>query len=325
MTDPILKVENLKKHYSASSGFLDEMLGRSDVVKAVDGCSLEIYEDEMVGLVGESGSGKSTLGETMIGLQKPTSGNIYFKGEKITNFSKNIRKEIQIIFQDPFEALNPMKTVDKLLSEPINNFEEYFDRPEHELKREILHDVGLRPPESFLSSYPQNLSGGELQRVGIARALILEPSILIADEPMSMVDVSTQSGIIDVLERLQQKYGLSILYITHDLSLVQLVSEKLYVMYRGKIVEQGNTDKIVNAPKHPYAQALLSAVPDLSSDRQRVEIPPKFTDDTNLPNGCNFHPRCGEKFSPCDEHEPDLYETNGRKVKCFLYSEDHNG
>lgn len=323
----ILETKGLKKYYEDSAGLLDSLLGKKNRIKAVDNVDLRIEQGEVYGLVGESGSGKSTLGETVIHLEEPTDGEIYFDGENILEFDRRelheFRQKAQIIFQDPYGSLNPKKTVLQSVSEPLKNYD-YETADAEDRVRELLFEVGLRPPEEFLQTYPAQLSGGQLQRVNIARALVLEPDLLIADEPMSMLDVSIQAGILKILEDLQNKLDFTILFISHNLALTRLVADKIGVMYSGKIVEEGDVEEIMKRPKHPYTQALMRSLPDLSTERERVLLTSSADDtDQRQVSGCNFHPLCPEKMDICENAEPGLAEAEGRNVRCYLYHDEN--
>lgn len=321
--DPILKTKGLKKYYSRPSGGLSSILGNEANIKAVDGVDVEIYRGDILGIVGESGSGKSTLGETILRLEEPTAGTIEFQGEDITQYSereiREFRQNAQIIFQDPYSSLNPKKTIKHIVSEPLRNFDvESDDEAITNRVVDILHDVGLRPPTEVLDSYPDELSGGQRQRIAIARALILEPDLLIADEPMSMLDVSIQSQIIKILTDLQSKLGYGLMYISHNLSVVNLLADRISVMYRGKIVETGAADALLHNPKHPYTQALIESLPDLTTERERVLFD-TFTEEASSVKGCSFHPRCPKRMDECTKSVPALEEAENRKISCYLY------
>ncbi len=321
--DAIIRTEQLDKHYTINSSFVDRLFGRQTINKAVDGVNLEIREGETYGLVGESGSGKTTLGETILRLRDPTDGDIYHRGRNISNRSQRnlrvFRSNAQIVLQDPYEALNPRQTVFQIISEPLQNFQKMDREPMEEMVIDILEDVGLRPPEEMLSVYPTQLSGGQRQRVNIARALILEPEFLVADEPLSMLDVSIQAGIIRLLNDLKEKYGFTLLYISHNLSIVKLLSDRIGIMYKGRIVEEGEADAVMENPEHPYTRALVQSIPDLNTERERVQLPEDTTDEGEEITGCRFHPRCPKKKEECTEAPPALRDVDGRKVACYLH------
>lgn len=328
-----VETRNLQKYFYPSSGTLRSALPwvetDDDYIPAVDDVSIHIEPGEVYGLVGESGSGKSTFGETILRLQEPTSGEIFYRGESINAYSKsqlrNFRKNAQMIFQDPYECLNPRHTVFQTIVDPLKNFHE-MEREELEREAlEMLHDVGLRPPEEFLYAYPDQLSGGERQRVNIARALILEPDFIVADEPVSMLDLTTQSALLKLLDRLQQKIGFAMLFISHNLAIVQIVSDRIGVMYKGRIVEEGDAMDVFQDPKHPYARLLVDSVPDPEADRERLALDNAGVNvDASNIDGCRFHPLCPDRMERCTRDVPAFVTAdNGsaRKVACFLHHE----
>ncbi|MCJ7634104.1 ABC transporter ATP-binding protein [Candidatus Bathyarchaeota archaeon] len=290
-------------------------------LKAVDGVSLDIHAGETVAVVGESGSGKTTLGRTAIKLQKSVSGKIIFEGKDVTKSDMNMkefRRRAQIIFQEPFTSLNPNMTVEEIIKEPmiIHNIDD--DEKEKRLSK-VLKDVRLIPPEEFLSKYPHMLSGGQRQRVGIARSLTLEPVFIVADEPVSMIDASSRVEILLLLGELQKKYSMGIMYITHDIATAKYFTQRIAVMYAGKIVETGPTVLVLNNPLHPYTAALKEAVPDPDPNNRlkfRNVIPGEPPNAINPPEGCRFHPRCPYATKKCSENEPSLREISGRQVAC---------
>jgi peptide/nickel transport system ATP-binding protein len=321
--EPILRTEGLDKHYTLSSSVLDRLFGSPRKNKAVDSVDLAIQEGETYGLVGESGSGKTTLGETVLRLRDPTDGSIYFRGDDISDRSqrnlRTFRRDAQIVLQDPYEALNPRQTVFQIISEPLRNFRSLDRESMEELVVEMLEDVGLRPPQEMLSVSPKQLSGGQRQRVNIARALIISPDFLVADEPLSMLDVSIQAGIIKLLDELKAEYDFTLLYISHNLSIVKLLSDRIGIMYKGRIVEEGDADAVMDDPKHPYTESLVNSLPDLTTDRERVRLPEDTTDDGEKIEGCRFHPRCPKKKPECSEAPPALERVGDRDVACYLH------
>lgn len=322
--DTVLQVENLRKYYSASTGLFSSLFGKQKYIKAVDDVSFTLGDREVLGIIGESGSGKSTLVETILRLEDQTAGSIRFNGQELTEFSskelRQFRENAQIIFQDPYETLNPRKTVFQSVSEPLRNFRDLRHEELREKVSETLHNVGLRPPEIYIDSYPGQLSGGQRQRVNIARAIVLEPDLLVADEPVSMLDVSLQAGIIKMLGRLQEEIGFSMLYVSHNIPVVQLVADQIGVMYRGRLVEMGAAETLVEDPKHPYTDALVSSIPVLNEERTRVILEEsESTEDAELPSGCRFHPRCPKAMPECSERTPALTNAEGRDVACFLH------
>jgi oligopeptide/dipeptide ABC transporter ATP-binding protein len=314
--DTLMDTTELKKYFSTAGGLLDRVFGTADTVYAVDGVSLHIGERETLGVVGESGCGKSTLGRTMARLYKPTDGQIMFNGRDITGLStaelKPLRKEIQFIFQDPLSSLNPRKTAGQIIAKPltVHNIASGNERTERVI--ELLDEVGLN--ESHYDRYPHEMSGGQRQRVGIARALAVEPRLIIADEPVSALDVSVQAQILNLLDQLQDEYGLSYMVIAHDLSVVRHVSDRVAVMYLGKIVEQGPTESIFEYAQHPYTRSLLASIPSIEGDTSVKENvlegnPPSPTDP---PTGCPFHTRCPEFIGDeCVDVEPALDSVEG--------------
>jgi peptide/nickel transport system ATP-binding protein len=288
-------------------------------VKAVDDVSIRIDKGETVAIVGESGCGKTTLGRTALKLVNPVSGKIIFEGTDITHMKgemKWFRRKAQMIFQDPFMSLNPYMTVKQIIEEPliIHNIE---DQEERIFK--ALADVKLLPPEEFLPKYPHMLSGGQRQRVGIARSLVLEPSFLVADEPVSMIDASSRAEILFLIREIQKKYDVGIMYITHDIATAKYFSDNMAVMYAGKIIEQGPTDMLLKNPLHPYTIALVEAVPDPDPQnrfRFRKVVLGEPPNPINPPAGCRFHPRCPYAKEECERKEPKLREVSKRKVAC---------
>lgn len=323
MDDALLKVNNLKKYFPVTKGIFQNITGH---IKAVESVSFQINSGKTLGLVGESGCGKTTTGNLIMSLEKPTSGNIYFKGKDIFLMNKNQKKELcselQMIFQDPYGSLHPRMNVEKIISEPIRVNKIYKKNQIKDKVCEILELVGLK--SDHLKRYPHQFSGGQRQRIGIARALTLNPKLLIADEPVSALDVSIQAQVINLLIELQEKLNLSFLFISHDLSVIQHVSDEVAVMYLGKIVEYGSCSDIFSNPKHPYTKALLSAIPKTTPGKikNRILLKGDVPSPLNHPQGCNFHTRCIDfKKGICDSISPELIDTgNNHKVACVLYS-----
>ncbi|ARS89509.1 ABC transporter ATP-binding protein [Natrarchaeobaculum aegyptiacum] len=316
--DVKLRLENLDKHFAVNQGILSRILRgeSSQYVHAVDDVSVEIADGEAFGLAGESGCGKTTLGKTAIKLTEPTNGRIIFDGEDVTDLSggdlKAFRREAQVIHQNPYDSINPRFTVYEWVEEPLIVHD--IGTPEEREARvlETLEMAGLEPPEAYAHEYPTELSGGERQRVGIARALVLEPSFLLADEPASMLDVSIRASILEVFERLQDELGLTALYISHDLSLLKHICDRIGIMYLGELVEVGPADEIIDNPQHPYTQALVSSVPrvDPDVDRERIELVGEVPDAVDVPSGCRFHPRCPKLIPPEDvDLEQDVWRA----------------
>jgi len=311
-TESIFTVNDLRKWFSTRSSSLLSVFSDQQYLKAVDDVDFEINRGEIVGLAGQSGCGKSTLGELLVGLQSPTSGEILFEGENILDYDrnqlKNFRKECQIVFQDPFESLNPRFPVARLVTEPLKIHNIGSRNQRAQKAREALSDAGLKPPEKYLNRLPDELSGGERQRVSIARALVLEPSFLLADEPVSMLDVSVKTGVLQLFKELQDKRDMTILYISHDLSTISYLTDRTIIMYLGNIVEVGPTEKVIHEPAHPYTETLLNAVPspDPSEKREGTTIRGEIPDPINLPSGCRFHPNCKYATEKCKKDEPGL-------------------
>ena len=326
----LLELKNLKVHFPITRGLFKKVIGQ---VKAVDDISFSTFEGETLALVGESGCGKSTMGRCIIGINKPTAGKInYFEkngdyvdlGTKDTKQLKPFRQAIRMIFQDPYSSLNPRMTVLQIVGEPLvrNNIATGSEMEGRVL--DLLKKVGLRP--EYIHRYPHAFSGGERQRIGIARALALNPRLIIADEAVSALDVSVQAQILNLMQDLQEEFNLTYLFITHDLSVVEYLSDRVAVMYVGKIVEIGTKKQIFNNPKHPYTEALLSAVPKpnprLRNSENRILLKGEVADPSNPPSGCYFHPRCPYSQEKCKTDEPKLLELgNGQIVSCHFSEE----
>lgn len=321
----LLKVENLKKYYPIQTTFLERLFARNiDYIKAVDDISFKIETGEIFALVGETGCGKTTTAETILRLQEPTDGKIFFEGEDISKVEgqelKKLRSQMQILFQDPFSSFNPRMSVGNAIGHPLKIHNRVKDEEEKEAKvKEWLEEVGLTPVSEYYSKFPQGLSGGEIQRTALARAMILNPKLIAADEPTSNLDVSLQAKILELIEELREDLNVSFLYITHNLAVAKYISDRIGIMYLGKIVELGNSQTIFSEPLHPYTQALLSTVPVPDPKRKRIKAPLKREppDPINLPSGCRFHPRCPESTSKCTKKEPMLREVSeGHYVMC---------
>ncbi|MBM7098018.1 dipeptide ABC transporter ATP-binding protein [Bacillus sp. H-16] len=326
MTQPqksehLLQIKELKKYYPVRGGFFRKKIGD---VKAVDNISFELKRGETFGLVGESGCGKSTAGRTITRLFKPTSGKIFFEGEDITNIYgsrlRNMRKDIQMVFQDPYASLNPKMMVGSIVSEPILNYRRVSEKAVRDEVMDLLTKVGL--PEDAYFKYPHEFSGGQRQRIGIARALALKPKLIVADEPVSALDVSVQSQVLNLLKSLQKEFNLTLLFIAHDLSVVKHMSDRIGVMYLGNLVEVADADDLYANPKHPYTKALISAIPmpDPRNKSARIILKGDVPSPQNPPVGCAFHPRCPEAMPQCSERKPQLKEVNREhRVSCLLY------
>jgi peptide/nickel transport system ATP-binding protein len=320
--DVLLEVKNLKTYYPIKGGFFRKDIG---AVKAVDDISFEIRKGETLGLVGESGCGKSTAGRTILRLLEPTEGQIIFDGKDITYLRgtslRKIRQDFQMVFQDPYASLNPVMMVGHLVSEPIRN---YTKRSEKDLKDEVMElltKVGL--PEDAYYKYPHEFSGGQRQRIGIARALALKPKLIVADEPVSALDVSVQSQVLNLLKELQGEFDLTFLFIAHDLSVVKHMSDRIGVMYLGGLVEVADKSSIYAEPLHPYTQALISAIPepDPRKKKDRIILEGDVPSPINPPSGCTFHPRCRHAMPECQQVKPTLKEVKpGHRVACHLYN-----
>lgn len=333
MTSEEIVLENVKKHFPVKQGFIHDLLnkGEKNYIKAVDGVSMNLAKGESVGLAGESGCGKTTLAKTILMLHTPTSGNIFFGDQDVTELDKEelreLRQDAQIIYQDPFESINPRFTVREWVREPLEVHQVGRSEQREDRVIEMLEKVNLEPPEHFIDKYPSRLSGGERQRVVIARALITEPSFVVGDEPASMLDVSIRADILKLLKRLENDINLTSLYISHDLSLLQSICDRIAIMYLGKIVEVGPTDEVIQNPKHPYTKALLAAVPRIDTPNEGTGeiITGQVPDPQNIPSHCRFYDRCPDAMDECLKDEPPLIEVSkNHKARCILY-DDHIG
>lgn len=319
MTTPLLEVKNLQKRFLASKGWFQQ----PSYVHAVTGVNMTVNEGETLGIVGESGCGKSTLGRCILRLVEPTDGEIVFQGNNISTFTKadmhNVRRNMQMVFQNPFDTLNPKLTIQHILTEPL--IAHHIPKEHRQsLIEETIEIVGLS--ERHLSRYAHEFSGGQRQRIGIARALMLRPKLIIADEPVSALDVSIQSQILNLLQDLQEQFSLTYLFISHDLSVVEHIADRVAVMYLGEVIELAKTEELFQRPMHPYAQSLLSAVPvsDPDEEKERIILTGDLPSPSNPPKGCKFHPRCWACMDVCKTETPLLKEVEGRMVACHLYS-----
>jgi peptide/nickel transport system ATP-binding protein len=328
----LLEVDDLKKHFKVNQGWIASLMqsvsgGDPDYVHAVDGVSFELRQGETLGLAGESGCGKTTTGMSLVKLHEPTDGDIVYDGQQLSEASdaemKQFRQNAQMIFQDPFESLNPRTTVYDTVAEPlrIHNITNETARVQR-----ALEFAELLPPEQYFDQYPHELSGGQRQRVAIARALVLDPDFIVADEPVSMLDVSLRAGVLSLLDRMTDEFGLSVVYISHDLSLLRHMCDRLAIMYMGKIVEKGPTDQIIENPQHPYTRSLINAVPvpDPDVGRERVELQGEVGDVIDIPSGCRFKDRCPDYIGDvCDEVVPPLEQKADveadQDIACHLF------
>ncbi len=324
MGKALLEVENLTHHFRRATGWLS---GSGPVVRAVDGVTFALAERECLGLVGESGSGKSTVGRAILRLIQPTGGDIRFAGRSILEASepelRRLRRQMQMIFQDPQSSLNPRKSILRSVAEPLIVHEGLAGRALRSRVQELLETVGLQRQHAY--RFPHELSGGQRQRVGLARALALRPRLLVLDEPTSALDVSVQAQMLTLLERLQEEFGLTYLFISHNLAVIRHICDRVAVMYLGRIVETAPVETLFNAPHHPYTEALLSAVPalDTESARQEIILEGDVPSPLRVPPGCRFHPRCPKRIGEiCWSQDPHVLHVGGdHEVACHLYSE----
>jgi len=326
MPNPVIRVENLKKYFEISRGPFSSVFGLSgEIVKAVDGVSFAVESGRILGLAGESGCGKTTTGMVCVRLYRPTQGNILFEGRDIAAYEGQellrFRSLAQMIFQDPYESLNPRFTVFRTVCEPLE-IHGIGSRAEREAKvHQALERAELRPPEQFFAMYPHQLSGGQRQRVAIARAIVLEPKFLVADEPVSMLDVSIRAGVLRLFKRLTETMDMAGVFVSHDLSLLRHICDQTAIMYLGRIVEIGDTETIITNPTHPYARALLAgvSVPDPRIKRDRIVLKGEVPSAKNIPPGCRFHPRCYMAQDRCRKEDPVLQKkASGAETACYM-------
>lgn len=317
-----LDVQDLKMHFKLKSG----LFSKAKTLKAVDGVSFSIGQGETMGLVGESGCGKTTVGRSILRLYEATGGKIIFQGTDITHYSdaqmQPFRKKMQMIFQDPYTSLDPRKNIGDIIAEPMWALKLYEGKDRQDRVRELISMVGLKP--DHINRYPHEFSGGQRQRIGIARALAAEPEFIVCDEPISALDVSIQAQVINLLEDIQKRQGISYLFIAHDLGMVKHISHRIGVMYLGHMVESGGADDVYRHPLHPYSKALLSAEPipdpNTARSRHRILLEGEIPSPMHPPAGCPFHTRCPYAMEECSQAAPATYELEGRRVACFLYS-----
>ncbi|MBA2879412.1 ABC transporter ATP-binding protein [Anoxybacillus ayderensis] len=322
MNEPLLQVKGLKKYFPLTAGLFNKQIGQ---VKAVDDLSFVVYKGETLGIVGESGCGKSTTGRMLMRLIEPTEGSILFENEEVTKLSpqqlRKVRRDMQMIFQDPFASLNPRHTVEKILEEPLIVHGIGSKEERRKKVREMLEVVGLSSYHA--KRYPHQFSGGQRQRIGIARALMTKPKLIIADEPVSALDVSIQAQVLNLLEDLQKEFGLTYIFIAHDLGVVRHISDRVGVMYLGRMVELANSEELYRHPKHPYTKALLEAVPipDPEYKKEKQLLTGDLPSPSNPPTGCAFHTRCQACMDICKTTKPEWKEVgNGHYVACHLYT-----
>ncbi|WP_411963698.1 ABC transporter ATP-binding protein [Haloferax sp. YSMS24] len=322
--ESLLSIRNIEKYYPITKGVFQQHVGD---VKAVDNVSMDIRRGETHGLVGESGCGKSTLLETIIGLRSPTAGEVYFRGQPMTELSpgemRALRREIQIVFQNPDSSLNARMTVERIVSEPLRIHSNATNRQITARVLDLIHEVGLNT--EHLGRFPHELSGGQKQRVAIARALATNPSLVVLDEPTSALDVSVQSQILNMLDRLKEEHDLTYIFVTHDLSVVRHIADRISVMYLGNVVERAPADELFESPRHPYTKALLSAVPVPDPDYvapDEIVLSGDVPDPSNPPAGCRFHPRCPVATEECTDGFPEFESHGEALVRCIRVDEE---
>lgn len=326
MSEPLLTVEDLKTYFPLRKGLFKRNNG---FVKAVDGISFQVHRGETLGIVGESGCGKSTMGRSILRLIEPSSGSVQFEGQEVTTLKgsqlRKLRAEMQIVFQDPYASLNPKMTVGSILDEALSTHHIGNNAKQRkEMISDLLSSVGLSP--SHIGRYPHEFSGGQRQRIGIARAVAVKPSIIIADEPVSALDVSVQAQILNLFEELKETLGLTYIFIAHDLSVVKHVSDRIGVMYLGRIVELSDKKELFKNPLHPYTQALMSAVPSLDPDvkKERIILKGDVPNPAAPPSGCPFHPRCQFAKDVCKSVRPkEILVSPTRSVSCHIYDDEY--
>ena len=328
----LIRAEGATKHFGGEQSVLDVITRtHPEPLRAVDGVTLEVNEGEIVGIAGESGCGKTTLGKLLLRLYEPTAGEIYFEDQPYSAMTAEdeqaFRKRVQMIFQDPFESLNPRFTVQDTVREPlqINRIGDSYEERQEMVAR-ALDDAGLSPPRQYMDRFPRELSGGEQQRVAIARAMVVDPDFVVADEPVSMLDVSIRAGVLNLMKELRTERDLTYVFISHDLALIRYMCDKTAIMYLGDIVEFGDTEEVITNPQHPYTRALLDAVPvpDPRGGRNRARISGEIPSPEDPPAGCKFHPRCPHAREHCATHPPREFDLEaGGYATCFRADETH--
>ncbi|MFQ6077247.1 MAG: ABC transporter ATP-binding protein [Candidatus Bathyarchaeia archaeon] len=326
--EPILEVIDLKKHFPVQKSFFERLFTRKlEFIKAVDGISFQVKRGEIFTLAGESGCGKTTTGRLILRLIEPTEGHIIFRGKDITHLEgesiREIRRHMQIIFQDPYASLNPRMRVGEAVGHPLEIHRIATGEEKRRRVKELLEMVGLSPAEKFYDAFPHQLSGGQRQRVAVARAMALSPELMVADEPVSMIDVSIRAVILELMMHLRNEFNLTYLFITHDLAVAKYISDRIAIMYLGKVVEMGGHTDVFKNPLHPYTRALLSAipVPDPKVKIDHMKLKGEVPSPVNIPSGCRLHPRCPYAFEPCPIEEPELIEIEkDHFVSCHLHT-----
>jgi len=328
MAETVIQVNDLVKKFPLSTTLRSRLFGDRDHIHAIDGISFELKKGEIFGLAGESGCGKTTTARCISRLEDPTSGEILFNGDDIADASgaelRNFYRDIQMTFQDPFSSINDRFTIKNWVDEPLRIHGIGTREEKDEKVIRTLEQCGLTPADSYLDQFPHELSGGQRQRVALARALVLDPDVIIADEPTSMLDVSLRASILRVLKRFVEDFDVTILYISHDIALLRYICDRIGIMYRGQLAEEGSVESVLTDPKHPYTQALMRSVPRLhgTSERERVEIPPGVEDNVGGIEGCPFQRRCEYSFDMCDQPVPMQSVGEDHEVACHLYDDD---